>query len=454
MPWKILIILCCASFTGPFMASSFNLALPNIAMEYSLKAVTLTWFSTGFLITTAIFQIPLAKTADIVGRKKMFLIGLAGMAVITFLTPFAPNGTVLIICRVAMGFCSAMTFATNMAILMSVVPQAHRASALAIMSASVYSALAIGPFVGGLLTEIAGWRSIFYLAAFMVLLVFIFAKIFLKGEWTEAKGEKFDYLGSAIYAVSIVGIIFGFTSLPYAYGIISLVIGVTAFVFFILYEKKVTFPVIDVKMFASNRVFTLACLAALINYSANSATGFMLSLYLQFIRGFEPLMAGVVLLTQAVTQVFASIIAGKISGRFMPSSLATMGMTISVAGLSGLVFITPETSVVYIVFCLIILGLGFGLFSSPNTNVIMSAVEKRHYGQASAATGTARLTGQAFSMGIAGMAISLFMGNNKIVPELYSKFMQSFKTTFIICVMMCLVGIYASLARNRQINRL
>jgi MFS family permease len=191
-------------------------------------------------------------------------------------------------------------------------------------------------------------------------------------------------------------------------------------------------------------VFTASCVAALINYAANSATAFMLSLYLQYIRGFTADKAGLILITQATVQVFAAMSTGKLSAKYTPSTLALVGMIISAAGLASMSFITPSTPMFLIIMQLMVLGCGFGLFSSPNTNVIMSSVERSQYGQASAMTGTARLTGQAFSMGIAAMAIALYMGEEKIRPELLGEFMSSISTTFMIFAGITIIGIYAA----------
>jgi len=125
-------------------------------------------------------------------------------------------------------------------------------------------------------------------------------------------------------------------------------------------------------------------------------------------------------------------------------------MAIIATGLAGLIFLTPNTSIVFIIALIALLGLGFGLFASPNSNIIMSSVDKKHYGQASATIGTMRLTGQAFSMGIAMMSLSLHVGNRVITPELHTQFMQSMRVCFEIGLVLCLVGVYASSFRLRK----
>ncbi len=444
----VLLVICIAAFLVPFMGSSLNLALPEISDKFSFKAVTLTWMATAYLISTAIFQIPFARLADLIGRKKVFEWGVAGFSIFTFLSGSAPSGTALIILRVLSGICSAMMFGTNIAILTSSFPPSQRGKALGINTAVVYSSLAAGPFLGGILTHYFGWQSIFFVCGGVGFIVVVLSRIFLKTEWIEAKGQKFDYVGSIVYGLGLFGLIYGFTKLPHLEGIILTTLGIAAFIGFVLYEKNHKSPVFNVRLFSGNKVFALSSLSALINYAANSAVAFMLSLYLQYVRGYDAHEAGLILITQACIQSVFSLVAGRLSDRLNAARLATIGMAVSVVGLAGMFFITTTTPIYVIVILLLLLGIGFGIFSSPNTNVIMSSVGAKDYGQASATTGTMRLTGQAFSMGIASMAIALQVGNQKIVPTVYPQFISSIHITFGVFAILCLIGVYASSRRK------
>lgn len=431
------------------MGSSLNLALPQIGEQFDMKAVTLTWMATAYLISSAIFQIPFARMADIVGRKKVFVSGVLIFAICTVLSGFAPTGNVLIALRFLSGIGSAMMFGTSMAILTAVFPPEKRGKAMGINTAVVYSSLALGPLLGGLLTHYLGWQSIFFVCGGVGFLVVLLSRFYLKTEWVESEGEKFDFWGSAIYGLGLFGLIFGFTKLPHTMGFIWLAVGIISFVAFVLYENRQAFPVFNVKLFSGNRVFLLSSLAALINYASTAAVAFMLSLYLQYVKGFDARHAGLILISQACIQSVFSLFSGRLSDKVSASRLATLGMLLSVLGLVGLTFITADTHIYTIVALLLLLGIGFGIFSSPNTNVIMSSVEKKHYSQASATTGTMRLTGQAFSMGIAGMAIALQVGNQKIVPDVYPAFMHSLQITFTIFAVLSAIGVYASSRRKK-----
>jgi EmrB/QacA subfamily drug resistance transporter len=445
-----LFVLCLANVLVPFMGSAINLSLPQIGSSLSMGMVSQSWVATVYLISTAIFQVPFARLGDMFGRKRIFILGLAVFSVSTIACGLAPSGTIMIILRALSGLGSAMIFGTCMAILVSVFPPENRGKAIGINSASVYFALAAGPFLGGLITQHLGWQWVFSITGFLGIVVTLCSLIIFKTEWIESKGSRFDYGGSIIYAAGLFALIFGFTKLPATAGFVLLAAGIVCLVGFVFYELRNKQPVFDVRIFGGNKVFGLSCLSALINYASTSAVSFMMSLYLQYIRGFTPQTAGLVLIVQAIVQCVVSLYAGRLSDKVNPSTIATVGMGIIVVDLIGLIFITPGTSMALIVALLFVMGFGFGLFSSPHSNVIMSSVEKKYYGQASATMGTMRNTGQAFSMGIATMTIALFVGNSAITPEVYLNFMKSFRATFVVFAVLCIAGTYASSFRLKK----
>jgi EmrB/QacA subfamily drug resistance transporter len=445
-----LFVLCLSAFLVPFMGSAINLALPVIGKSLNMNAISLSWVSTSYLIATAVFQVPFARFADIIGRKKVFIIGLFLFSISTFLCGLVSSEFFLILFRTLSGLGAAMIFGTSMAILTSIFQPHERGKAIGINTSVVYFALASGPFLGGMMTHYWGWQSLFLTIGILGAGVIAYALFFLKGEWVESKGERFDYTGSIIYGIGLFGLIFGFSRLPHPLSFFLIALGILAFIAFIFFELKQKQPVFNVRIFSGNKTFSLSSVSALINYASIAAVAFMMSLYLQYVRGFDAQHAGLVLIVQAVVQSIVSLYSGKWSDKVNPAVLATTGMAVTVVGLTGLIFISATTPVIFLLFLLTLLGIGFGMFSSPNSNVIMSSVEKKYLGQASATMGTMRLTGQAFSMGIAMMAISLCVGNKVITPELHPHFMRSMHITFVVCTVLCIIGTYASSFRTKK----
>ena len=447
--YYVLTVVCLAAAMVPFTGSSINLALPQISKELSMNAVSLGWIVSAFLLASAIFQIPFGRAGDLFGRKKILVTGVILFLLASITCAIAPTGNMIIMARFVQGIASAMISGVSMAIVTSVFPANERGKALGINTAVVYFALASGPFFGGILTHYWGWRSIFVVTALLGLLALTGIFSVLKGEWVEAKGERYDWTGTLIYAVGLSAIIYGCSVLPSLLGFSLISGGVVIFTFFVYYEKRQHAPVFNMNMFLANRVFRLSSFAAFINYAATFAIGFMLSLYLQYVKGFDAQKAGFVLVIQPVVQTVISPLAGKWSDKVNASNIATLGMSIIVVCLLTMLFLTPDTSVAMLIAVLVVMGAGFALFSSPNVNVIMGSVEKRYLGMASATTGTMRLTGQSISMGITMMMISVFVGKTQIIADIYPLFMKCLQYTFGIFVVLCSIGVYTSMARSR-----
>ncbi|MDF1532829.1 MAG: MFS transporter, partial [ANME-2 cluster archaeon] len=330
-----------------------------------------------------------------------------------------------------------------------VFPVGERGRALGINVAAVYLGLTLGPFLGGFLTQHFGWRSIFLINVPLGIIVLFFTIWKMKGEWADAKGEHFDLSGSIIYGITLVSIMYGLSLLPNILGGWLIFFGIAGIVLFISWEKNVEHPVVNMDIFSNNRTFTFSNLAALIHYSATFAVSFLLSLYLQYIKGLPPQSAGLLLVAQPFVMTVLSPMAGKLSDRVEPRVVASLGMVVMTIGLLLFSLLDNGTTLTFIVLNLVLLGFGYALFSSPNTNAIMTSVDKRYYGIASGTMGTMRLVGQMLSMGIAMVLFALFIGRAQITPEYYAPFIDSVKAAFMTFSVLCFIGIFASMARGK-----
>lgn len=437
-----------SSFMTPFLASATNVAMPTIGKEFSLSAVALGWVLTAYTLAAAMFLVPFGRLADLVGRKRIFALGIVINIAGTVLAALAPSGLVLILSRAVQGVGSAMIFGTGVAILTSVYPPGARGHALGLNVTAVYTGGSLGPVLGGFLVHAWGWRSVFWVTVPVAALALLLTLTRLEGEWADARGEGFDLPGAAVFGLGLVGLMYGFSRLPSTPGVVLTAAGLLALAGFVAHELRVPAPLLDLRLFRHNRIFAFSNLAALFNYSATSAVAFLMSLYLQYIKGLPPQKAGLVLVAQPIVMALTSPFAGRLSDRAEPRIIASLGMALSAAGLLLFSLLGPGTGFPFIVGCLVLLGLGFGLFSSPNTNAIMSSVGKKHLGVASASLGTMRLTGQMMSAGTAMMIFALFMGRVPITPPVYPLFLRSARFAFAFFAALCVAGIFASLARG------
>jgi len=438
-----------SSFLGPFMGSSVNVALPSMGRDLAMTAILLGWVNMAYLLAGAAFAIPFGRLGDIYGRKKIFVAGVAVFSLASVSVATAGTAVAVILSRVVQGFGAAMIFSTGMAILISVFPANQRGRVLGINVAAVYLGLSSGPFVGGIITQHLGWRFLFWLNLPIGLVLLLVALIMMKGDFAEDQEARFDFVGALLMGPALVATMYGFSQLPSARGFGLVGVGVALLAGFALHELRTPEPVIDVRLFRQNTVFALSSLAALINYAATFAVAFLLSLYLQKVRHLSPQEAGLVLVSQPIVQAVLSPLAGRLSDRVESRIVATVGMGVVLVGLILLNFVGLDTSLPYVLGCLGLLGVGFALFSSPNTNAIMGSVERPIYGVASAVVSTMRQVGMTVSMGIVMMVFAAHLGQAEISSRNLGAFVATMRTVFTVCAVLCFAGIFASLARGK-----
>lgn len=437
----VLLTVTLAAFLNPFTASSINLALPVIAEEFSIDALTLSWVPGAYLLASIIFLIPAGQLGDAIGRMRIFRVGTVVYTVASLLVVFTPFTLFLLICRFLQGIGGAMVFSSVTAIIADLYPPGERGRALGINVMVIYMGLFLGPFLGGILTEYFGWRSIF-----MVTFAVAGAAIALFGQLPDDRHREheptfpFNALGAIIFGSALFAFYIGFSSEDAAAKVLLSALAAIFMAAFFLEERRARSPLLPLRLFSENRLFAFSNIAALINYSATYAVSLLLSLYLQYIRGLTAGNAGLILLVQPLVQMLVSPVAGRISDRRHPAKIATTGLMISAVCLLILTFLSDDTLLEFLLLVLILLGIGLAFFSAPNTNAVMSSVERRDYGVASATVATMRALGMTLSMGIVMFSFTVFIGSTEISPHVYPMLLQSIRLVFGVCTVLSLSG--------------
>ena len=444
-----LLTITMASFLTPFVGSAINLAIPAIGAQYNASALHLSWVVTSYILASAAFLVPFGRMADMVGRKKVYLTGLLIFALCSLLCGLSSSVETLIAFRCLQGVGSAMMFSTAMAILTSVFAPQERGKILGINVATVYVGLSLGPVLGGALNHQLGWQSIFYLCVLISLIAVGVGVKKLPADTVGIQGEKYDFSGAMLYSVGLVAFLYSISSIAaQTSAIFILVAGLCILTLFVRHELNTAFPVLNFKLFKGNKTFAFSNLAALINYSATFALTFLLSLYLQVVLGYNSQNAGLILLVQPVLMALLSPFAGRLSDKVAPRIVSSGGMALCTLGLVMFVFLSANTPLWFIMINLVFLGIGFALFSSPNSNSVMGSVEKRFLGVASSILGTMRLAGQAISMAVATLIVTSFVGDVEFAQADIVLLTKSIKTAFMVFAITCFAGIFASLARG------
>ncbi|MBN2165837.1 MAG: MFS transporter [Marinilabiliaceae bacterium] len=444
----VLIISTITSFLGPFLISSVTVALPSIENDFQLSSFELGWIINSFLLSSAILLLPAGKLADQFGQVKIYRLGIFIFTASTLLCGISNSTAFLITFRTIQGIGAAMTMTTGPALLVSKFPGTQRGRVLGINVASVYLGLSTGPYLGGLITDHLGWRNIFLISAPIGLIVTFLTLRWLKNE-TIVNNKNSSLISSTFfYGIVLFLFVYGASSLPQATGIIMISCFFILAPVFILSQYKKTNPLLPVKLFRNNILFSFSNLAALINYSGTFANIFYLSIFLQKIHHLSPQITGAILVIQPITQAILSPVSGHLSDRVEPRFLATMGMVLNALGLALLAFININTPITYISIYLLIMGVGFALFSSPNMNTIMGSVNKDQLGMASGISATMRIIGQMVSMSLAALLFSLSFNKTPVMDVSNDLFLNTYNIALIIMSCFCVIGSLFSFFRG------
>ena len=445
----ILLATCLASFLPPFMSSALNLATPALSADLGASAVQVNWIVSAFLIASASCLLPFGRLGDMVGRKRLFVVGMTSYAAFSAACGLAPSPGSLIVLRALQGAGGAIGFASSVAILASAFPRDQRGRVLGINTAAVYTGLSLGPVLGGVLVQHLGWRSILLTSAVLGLPPAFVMALRAPEEWRGPRAERYDTAGALAWTASLATLMAGISTLKTApAGRWLALAGLAGMAAFVARELRAPHPILELALFR-NVVFALSNLAALVNYSATFAVTFLLSLYLQAVRGLSPQNAGLLLLIQPVLMTVLSPISGRLSDRVEPRLVASAGMALTSLALAVFAGLGPATPLAAAAGGLVLIGVGFGLFSSPNTNAVMSSVPARSYGVGAATLGTMRQVGQALSMSVVALVFAQVMGSARIARESAPLILASGRVVFSLLALLCAAGVLASLARGR-----
>jgi MFS family permease len=436
----VLLLSVLVSFLVSYISSSINIALPQIAQEFALNSIFLGWIPTVYLLFTGIFLIPFGKIADIYGKKKVIAYGVIIFTVASFISALAPNGDILLGSRILQALGGSMIFGNVYSLIASVFPGKSKAWALSFTVATAYIGLSIGPVLGGFLTGFFGWRSIFFFSIPFDLAA-ILAVLKLKGEWAEAEQDTFSISSTLIFAFALIGIIYGFTEITSNLGIIAFIGGSIGAVLFVWLQKKVENPLIHPDLLF-DRVYILNNLTSLVNYGPGIFTIFLLTLYLQNIRGLSPGEAGLLLCVQSIFIAIFSLSVGKLMESMRPRHIAALGMALTAVGLTLFLFLGENTSFLLIVVALAVLGSGYGLSATSSTQIAVEYVGHKFLGVSSATLNTMRVVGQMMGMGVTLAVLNIFIGQASINSGNYALFVEGSKIPFLIFAILCYISIY------------
>ncbi len=450
-PTAVLVTVCLAQFMVPLMFTSVGVALPSMGRELQASAMQLSLVEQAYALALAMSMLTFGRLGDLLGRRRVFLCGLVLFTALTCGLGLATNIWLLIGLRLAQGLGAAMLLSGSLALVASVFPFEVRGQKIGVVSAFTYSGLTTGPLLGGFLTTALGWRFVFWMVVPLGLAACFICLTRMQGEWKEAQGERMDWAGSLNYALGLVLVAFGAAHLADGLtGWAAILAGCAGLALFLRREARTKDPLLDVSLLRENRFFTFSCLAAMGMYAATFGYTFFMSLSLQYAHGLSPHQAGLILLIQPLMQVLVSPTIGRLSDRGSPAKLANIGMVVNCAGLLlATLLLGPDTPLWLVGLDLALVGLGTGVFVTPNSTAIMGSVERRQFGVASGMIGTVRTLGLVISMTTASLVLSLFMGGHTVTAETLPGFLSSMRTCLVVYGVLSVCGLSLALGRAR-----
>ena len=441
---NLLLFICTVlSFFTVFAVNAVTIVIPSIATEFHMSNIVQNWVTIIFLLVVAVLSVPAGQISAKYGLKKVTIISVVLFIIISIANVLVTSQEQFLACRLILGIALSFINVTSMAMIVNAFPPEERGKALGINITGVYVGLSLSPVIGGILNYNLGWRSVvlFGVPFLFVILALLLTRI--DDEWSSFKNLPLDLKGSFAYGIGMVLFMYGFTILNTQLGVILTVLGVMILLIFAWIELKQKYPVFDIRFF-KNHKFLSANFASLCAYLATYAVTTILNYHLQYIKGFDSQTAGMILLVAPLCQVILAPLAGRLSDRFVPQILAAIGMALGTLSLFLFSFLDSATSIEFLFVTMILYGIGFGLFSPPNTNVIMGSVPPKDTSVASAAVATMRTVGQAMSMGILTLVFAFVMGDVPIIQQYYPLLIQSCQITCIICVVLCIASVFAS----------
>ena len=456
--WLILSSVSLGSLMSTLDGSIVNIALPSIQADFRIDLTTVEWVVVAYLLVVGSLLLPFGRLGEVLTFKRVYLVGFSVFTLASICCGAAPNEAALIGFRVVQGVGAAMIMAMGPAIVARTFPASERGRALGLNGVSVSIGLSLGPALGGLLTQLATWRAIFLINAPIGLLAVAWAARVLPEE-TPGKGQSFDVRGAALSGVALFALLlalsegqtWGWTS-PATIGLLVafMVLGAAL----VGVERASIQPMIDLALFRI-RPFAAGLASVVVAFAGLFTATFLLPFLLEQGSGFSPIEAGLLLTPVPITMALVAPFSGAASDRFGPRALASAGMAIEALGLLSLTQLPVSFSLPDLVWRLVLLGIGQGLFMSPNSSAVLGSVPRPRVGTASGTLAQMRVTGQAL-----GIALSAAIVATRLPVHLAelggppTAVLQSvalagaIHDAFVVAGLVCCIGIVTSLVRG------
>ncbi len=403
---------------------SVIVALPSIAEHLAIELLSVQWVVIGFALTISALLLPMGRLADMIGQKRVYILGSVILMVGAAGAGMAPSLGTLLLARIFQGVGAAMTQGTGMAIMTSVFPSHERGRAIGLLMTTVGVGAVAGPAIGGFIVDLVHWRAVFFLNIPLGL-VGVVATLFVLRRWESeraSRGSSFDWAGAILSTGVLVALLLGLTlagnrgwlSVPI---LAAFVLSASMFAAFIWWELRAPAPMFDLRFF-KERVFSFGVSAAFLTFLGQSSVLFLMPFYIQNVLGYSPKIAGLVVMPGALCMAILGSVTGTLSDKFGWRWFTVGGMAFSILGLVILSRVTEASPLWELIPGLMLVNCGMGMFYSPNSSSVLSVVGRESYGVVSGFLNLVRNSANVISLAIATTIVTVTMGSLGFEPSL------------------------------------
>jgi len=424
-------------------------AAPDIGRDLGSEVSLLPWLTAAFFLVAASLLIPIGRIADMRGSKKVFTVGIVVYAVSALMCALAPTMEVLIIGRGLTGVGGAMVFGTSVALLSLVFPESERGKAIGLNVTFQFAGFSIGLLISGLLTYYLSWRYLFVVAAILAAITFVLIRTRVRGECELSRSRGVDPASMVLLSLGMLLLILGLSEVVRPIGLYSLAAGGVAVGLLMLRLRRTPIPIFG-KGVSRNRHFLAAVVTNIAFQAGAFAIPLLLSLYFQFITGFDARTAAIALLLPQVLMSVMGTISGRLTAMTENHVLTLLAAVINVPGLVILMTLSDGTPVPLTLVAMALVGIGTGLFMPAVMNWAMSSIAREDYGVASSATETARLTGMTMSNVVAIIAFTILLGTSPAGPGDESLFLESLRACAFVYLALSFMSMVPALLNRKN----
>ena len=403
--WFVLIAASLGTFLGTVMATSVNVALPSLVSVLGTKFAVVQWVVLSFLLTNAVLLPIVGRLADMLGKKSLFIAGYVIFTLGSLLCGLSQGVYWLIGFRVLQGAGAALLTALSLAIVTDVFPDNERGKALGITGSVLSSGIVIGPTLGGFLVDTLSWHWVFFIGVPIGILGTLLALRFVPA-YEPKGGQHFDLPGAAVLFSCLLALLLALTlgqQRGFGGALILGLFAVSALLLaiFVWLELRVEDPVIDLRLF-KNADLSIGLVTGFATFVAIAGTIFLMPFYLENILGYAPRNVGLLMAIVPVVLVFIAPVAGSLSDRFGARPITVIGLVLVLAGYLAIGTLDADTTALSYVLLFLPVGLGMGVFQSPNNSAIMGSVPREKSGVAGGLLSETRALGQTSGIAILG----------------------------------------------------